>query len=166
MITDSSSHFHVSGNEWQRYPFPMPRQQLPPTQSAPAATRIHWRQAFHPLLYFPSNHPKRNNISIKLHSYGDSSFCISSVREHNLSVTESYAMKALNAASLTPLSVLCERRAETRKSLSLPTVSPLKFSHSDSLSASRSAAQECLSRTLHGGVVLLSSVLSTGLARA
>ncbi|KAI9399933.1 hypothetical protein POPTR_002G169100v4 [Populus trichocarpa] len=75
-------------------------------------------------------------------------------------------MKALNAASLTPLSVLCERRAETRKSLSLPTVSPLKLSHSDSLSASRSAAQECLSRTLHGGVVLLSSVLSTGLARA
>ncbi|KAH8516927.1 hypothetical protein H0E87_005040 [Populus deltoides] len=75
-------------------------------------------------------------------------------------------MKALNAASLTPLSVLCERRAETRKSLSLPTVSPLKFSHSDSLSASRSAAQECLSRTLHGGVVLLSSVPSTGLARA
>ncbi|KAG6786852.1 hypothetical protein POTOM_008469 [Populus tomentosa] len=89
-----------------------------------------------------------------------------SVREHNLSVTESYAMKALNAASLTPLSVLCERRAETRKSSSLPTVSPIKFSHSDSLSASRSAAQECLSRTLHGGVVLLSSVLSTGLARA
>ncbi|KAI5598795.1 hypothetical protein BDE02_02G155900 [Populus trichocarpa] len=75
-------------------------------------------------------------------------------------------MKALNAASLTPLSVLCERRAETRKSLSLPTVSPLKFSHPDSLSASRSAAQECLSRTLHGGVVLLSSVPSTGLARA
>ncbi|KAJ6940492.1 hydroxyproline-rich glycoprotein family protein [Populus alba x Populus x berolinensis] len=75
-------------------------------------------------------------------------------------------MKALNAASLTPLSVLCERRAETRKSLSLPAVSPLKFSHSDSLSASRLAAQECLSRTLHGGVVLLSSVLSTGLARA
>uniref|UniRef100_A0A6M2ESB5 Rhodanese domain-containing protein n=1 Tax=Populus davidiana TaxID=266767 RepID=A0A6M2ESB5_9ROSI len=75
-------------------------------------------------------------------------------------------MKALNAASLTPLSVLCERRAETRKSLSFPTVSPLKISHSDSLSASRSAAQECLSRTLHGGIVLLSSVLSTGLARA
>ncbi|KAG5251716.1 rhodanese domain-containing protein [Salix suchowensis] len=75
-------------------------------------------------------------------------------------------MKALNAASLTPLSVLCERRAELRKTLSLPTVSPLKFSHHESLSATRSAAQEGLLRTLRGGVVLLSSVLGTGLARA
>ncbi|KAJ6686458.1 RHODANESE-LIKE DOMAIN-CONTAINING PROTEIN 4 CHLOROPLASTIC [Salix purpurea] len=75
-------------------------------------------------------------------------------------------MKALNAASLTPLSVLCERRAEIRKTSSLPTVSPLKFSHYESLSASRSAAQEGLLRTLRGGVVLLSSVLGTGIARA
>ncbi|KAJ6729575.1 RHODANESE-LIKE DOMAIN-CONTAINING PROTEIN 4 CHLOROPLASTIC [Salix viminalis] len=75
-------------------------------------------------------------------------------------------MKALNAASLTPLSVLCERRAEIRKTSSLPTVSPLRFSHHESLSASRSAAQEGLLRTLRGGVVLLSSVLGTGLARA
>uniref|UniRef100_A0A6N2MZG1 Rhodanese domain-containing protein n=1 Tax=Salix viminalis TaxID=40686 RepID=A0A6N2MZG1_SALVM len=75
-------------------------------------------------------------------------------------------MKALNAASLTPLSVLCERRAEIRKTSSFPTVSPLRFSHHESLSASRSAAQEGLLRTLRGGVVLLSSVLGTGLARA
>ncbi|KAJ6344016.1 hypothetical protein OIU76_005699 [Salix suchowensis] len=75
-------------------------------------------------------------------------------------------MEAFNAASLTPLSVLCERRSEPRKSLPLPTVSPLKISHSASTRTSWSATQECLSRTLHGGIVLLSSVLSTGLARA
>ncbi|KAJ6390618.1 hypothetical protein OIU77_024767 [Salix suchowensis] len=151
---------HVSGNEWQRHPFPMPRQQLPPLkahQQQPAFTED---KAFHPIIL------KKNNICIKLHSYGGSSFCVSSVREHNFSVTKNYAMKALNAASLTPLSVLCERRAELRKTLSLPTVSPLKFSHHESLSATRSAAQEGLLRTLRGGVVLLSSVLGTGLARA
>jgi chitinase domain-containing protein 1 len=75
-------------------------------------------------------------------------------------------MEAFNAASSTPLSVLCERRSESRKSLSLPTVSPLKISHSFSTSTSRSTTQECLSRTLHGGIVLLSSVLGNGLARA
>nr|AZQ19291.1 hydroxyproline-rich glycoprotein [Populus tomentosa] len=75
-------------------------------------------------------------------------------------------MESFNAGSWTPLSVLCERRSEPRKSLSLPTVSPLKISHSFSTSTSRSTTQECLSRTLHGGIVLLSSVLSNGLARA
>ncbi|CAK7348748.1 unnamed protein product [Dovyalis caffra] len=83
-----------------------------------------------------------------------------------LFVTKNYDMGTLNAASLTPLSVLCERRAEPRKSLSLPTVSPLKISNSTSINASRSTTQQCLSRTLHSGIVLLSSVLSTGLARA
>ncbi|KAH8488797.1 hypothetical protein H0E87_024433 [Populus deltoides] len=75
-------------------------------------------------------------------------------------------MEAFNAASSTPLSVLCERRSESRKSLSLPIASPLKISHSFSTSTSRSTTQECLSRTLHGGIVLLSSVLGNGLARA
>ncbi|KAG6748200.1 hypothetical protein POTOM_048107 [Populus tomentosa] len=75
-------------------------------------------------------------------------------------------MEAFNAGSSTPLSVLCERRSEPRKSLSLSTLSPLKISHSFSTSTSRSTTQECLSRTLHGGTVLLSSVLSNGLARA
>uniref|UniRef100_A0A6N2KL94 Chitinase domain-containing protein 1 n=1 Tax=Salix viminalis TaxID=40686 RepID=A0A6N2KL94_SALVM len=130
------------------------------------ATCIERRQGFSSSAYLSSNHRKRNNICIKLYSHGDSSSCISSVRDHNLSETKNYAMEAFNAASLTPLSVLCERRSEPRKSLSLPTVSPLKISHSASTRTSRSATQEYLSRTLHGGIVLLSSVLSTGLARA
>ncbi|KDP28507.1 hypothetical protein JCGZ_14278 [Jatropha curcas] len=75
-------------------------------------------------------------------------------------------MEALNAANLTPISVLCEKRAEPRKFLCLPTTSPLKFSSSASISTNPPTIQECLSRTFHGSLVLLSSVLSTGLAKA
>uniref|UniRef100_A0A6N2NF83 Uncharacterized protein n=1 Tax=Salix viminalis TaxID=40686 RepID=A0A6N2NF83_SALVM len=41
---------HVSGNEWQRHPFAMPRQQLPPLkahQQQPAFTED---KAFHPII--------------------------------------------------------------------------------------------------------------------
>ncbi|OMO64309.1 hypothetical protein CCACVL1_21861 [Corchorus capsularis] len=69
-------------------------------------------------------------------------------------------MEALNAASLTPLSVLCERRTESRK------VSPLKLPNSAALNKTPSNLQESLSRSLHGGIVLLSSVVSCGSAKA
>ncbi|XVE73733.1 hypothetical protein DITRI_Ditri11bG0142200 [Diplodiscus trichospermus] len=69
-------------------------------------------------------------------------------------------MQALNAASLTPLSVLCERRTETRKVL------PLKLPNSSAFIKDSPTLQECLSRSLHGGIVLLSSVLPSGFARA
>ncbi|KAJ9188244.1 hypothetical protein P3X46_003616 [Hevea brasiliensis] len=77
-------------------------------------------------------------------------------------------MEALNAAGLTPISVLCEKRTEPGKFLCLPATSSLKFSNSASLSSTphTNTIQECLSRTFHGGLVALSSVLSTGLAKA
>ncbi|XWS76894.1 hypothetical protein CRYUN_Cryun01aG0217100 [Craigia yunnanensis] len=75
-------------------------------------------------------------------------------------------MKALNAASLTPLSVLCERRTETRKVSSLLIASPLKLQNSAAFIKTPPTLQECLSRSLHGGIVLLSSVLPSGFARA
>ncbi|KAJ0112762.1 hypothetical protein Patl1_00582 [Pistacia atlantica] len=68
----------------------------------------------------------------------------------------SYAMEALNAASLTPISVLCERRTEPRKIQSLSTTSLSKLSTS----------RESLTRSVHGGLVLVSAVLGTGLAKA
>lgn len=68
-------------------------------------------------------------------------------------------MEALNAAaSLTPLSVLSETRNEPRKTTLLPISSPLKFS--------KPALRECISRSVNGSLVLLSSVLCTGLAHA
>ncbi|XVF33191.1 hypothetical protein REPUB_Repub17cG0147300 [Reevesia pubescens] len=75
-------------------------------------------------------------------------------------------MKALNAASLTPLSVLCERRTETRKVSSLSTASPLKLPNSSAFINTPPTLQECLSRSLHGGIVLVSSVLPIDFARA
>ncbi|KAF9687904.1 hypothetical protein SADUNF_Sadunf02G0141700 [Salix dunnii] len=60
MITNSSSHFHVSGNEWQRHPFPMPRQQLPPLkahQQQPAFTEdkaFILCFTFHPIILRPT----------------------------------------------------------------------------------------------------------------
>ncbi|XVF22401.1 hypothetical protein REPUB_Repub12eG0169200 [Reevesia pubescens] len=76
-------------------------------------------------------------------------------------------MKALNAASLTPLSVFSERRTETRKVPSLSIASPLKLlPNSSALIKTPLTLQECLSRSLHGGIVLLSSVLPSDFARA
>ncbi|XP_021280122.1 rhodanese-like domain-containing protein 4, chloroplastic [Herrania umbratica] len=75
-------------------------------------------------------------------------------------------MEALNAASLTPLSVLCERRAETRKVSSLSIASPPKLPTSAAFIKTTPTLQECLSRSLHRGVVLLSSVLTSGVAKA
>ncbi|KAG9132555.1 hypothetical protein Leryth_008459 [Lithospermum erythrorhizon] len=69
-------------------------------------------------------------------------------------------MEALNAAGLTPLSVLSDRRKDPRKSVSLPTVSAFKKS-SNSMKF-----DDNVSRNLHGGLVFLSSVFTTGLANA
>ncbi|XP_015888760.1 rhodanese-like domain-containing protein 4, chloroplastic [Ziziphus jujuba] len=74
-------------------------------------------------------------------------------------------MEALNAAGLTPISVLCERKQEPRKFTSFPSISPLKFSNSSGHSTNPPAIQQCLSRR-QGALVLLSSVLSPGLAKA
>ncbi|CAL8123602.1 unnamed protein product [Prunus armeniaca] len=75
-------------------------------------------------------------------------------------------MEALNAASLTPLSVLGDRKKEPRKFPSLPTISLPKFSNSTSLSTTPQASQESSSRSFHGGLLLLSSVFNTGFAKA
>ncbi|XWS46200.1 hypothetical protein CRYUN_Cryun14cG0044300 [Craigia yunnanensis] len=75
-------------------------------------------------------------------------------------------MKALNAASLTPFSVLCERRTDTRKVSSLSIASPLKLPNSSAFVKTPPTLQECLSRSFHGGIVLVSSVLPSGFAKA
>ncbi|XP_022759583.1 rhodanese-like domain-containing protein 4, chloroplastic [Durio zibethinus] len=75
-------------------------------------------------------------------------------------------MNVLNAASSTPLSVLSERRTETRKVSSLSNAPPLKLSNSSAFIKTSPTLQGCLSRSLHGGIVLLSSVLPSGVARA
>uniref|UniRef100_A0A2P2KAD6 Rhodanese-like domain-containing protein 4ic n=2 Tax=Rhizophora mucronata TaxID=61149 RepID=A0A2P2KAD6_RHIMU len=75
-------------------------------------------------------------------------------------------MEAFNAAVLTPISVLCEKRREPKKVLSLPAASPIKFSDSASLSTNGAKIQDCLSKTCNGCMVLLSSVLGAGPAKA
>lgn len=75
-------------------------------------------------------------------------------------------MEALNAACSSPLSVLCDRKKELRKISSLPITSPLKFSNSPTFSPIPSTLKEFLPRSFQGGLVLLSSVLNTGLARS
>lgn len=75
-------------------------------------------------------------------------------------------MGALNLAGLTPLSVLRDRRTEPRKISSLPAVSALKISSSATFNTAPPALQECFTRSFHGGLVLLSSVLGPGAAAA
>ncbi|GLT84744.1 hypothetical protein SLE2022_029590 [Rubroshorea leprosula] len=75
-------------------------------------------------------------------------------------------MEALNATSLTPLSVLCEKRSEPRRISSLPTISASKLSSSATLNRTSPTLQDCLSRSLHGGLALLSSVFAGDFAQA
>ncbi|XP_043715843.1 rhodanese-like domain-containing protein 4, chloroplastic isoform X2 [Telopea speciosissima] len=75
-------------------------------------------------------------------------------------------MEALNASYLTPVSVLSDRRTEPGKILSLPPSSTAKFSKSVNLGCSPSNFSEVLSRNFSGSLVVLSSVFSSGLARA
>lgn len=75
---------------------------------------------------------------------------------------QNYAMEALNAAGLTPISaVLSDRKQEPRK---IPSF--FKFSNSSSFNTNPSALQECFPKKIHGGLVILSSVLNSGLAKA
>ncbi|KAL6126293.1 hypothetical protein ACLB2K_074344 [Fragaria x ananassa] len=73
-------------------------------------------------------------------------------------------MEALNAASLTPISVLGDRKKEPRKFPSLPSISLPKFSSSTSYSTK--ASQEGSYKSFHGGLLLLSSVFNAGFAKA
>ncbi|KAK0581941.1 hypothetical protein LWI29_019815 [Acer saccharum] len=78
-------------------------------------------------------------------------------------------MEALNAAAgLTPLSVLCDIRTEPRKIQSLPTTSLHRLSSSSASFTTYppTALRECLTRSVHGGLMLFSSVLAPGLAKA
>ncbi|XP_019252146.1 PREDICTED: rhodanese-like domain-containing protein 4, chloroplastic isoform X2 [Nicotiana attenuata] len=69
-------------------------------------------------------------------------------------------MEALNAASLTPLSVFSDRRNEPKKI-------PFKnLSNSANFSTNSSNSLDGLSRKVHGGIVVLSSVFTTSLANA
>ncbi|XP_010266472.1 PREDICTED: rhodanese-like domain-containing protein 4, chloroplastic [Nelumbo nucifera] len=79
---------------------------------------------------------------------------------------ENYAMEALNAARLTPVSVLSDRRTEPRKISSLPSTFPLKFSKFANSFVSTTNLPEVLLRSFNGSLMVLSSVLSAGLARA
>ncbi len=75
-------------------------------------------------------------------------------------------MEALNLAGLTPISVLRDRRTEPRKISSLPAASPLKISSSPSFNTTPPALLERFTSNFHGGLVLLSSVLTPGAAGA
>ncbi|KAL5572079.1 hypothetical protein UlMin_021676 [Ulmus minor] len=79
-------------------------------------------------------------------------------------------MEALNAAGLTPISaVLGDRKQEPRKTQSFLPIFPPKFSSSANFNTNPQALQalkECLPRRVHGGLVLLSSILNTGFAKA
>lgn len=65
-------------------------------------------------------------------------------------------MEAINAVRLTPLSVLSDRKNEAKKIPSHPISFPFK----------NLCSVENLSRNVQGGLVLVSSVLNTGLAKA
>ncbi|XP_060964379.1 uncharacterized protein LOC115704303 [Cannabis sativa] len=81
---------------------------------------------------------------------------------HKQALRQNYAMEALNAAGLTPISaVLSDRKQEPRK---IPSF--FKFSNSSSFNTNPSALQECFPKKIHGGLVILSSVLNSGLAKA
>lgn len=69
---------------------------------------------------------------------------------------KNYAMEAINAVRVTPLSVLSDRRNEPKKIPSHPISFPFK----------NLCSVESLSRNVQGGLVLLSSALTTGLAKA
>lgn len=75
-------------------------------------------------------------------------------------------MEALNAATLTPLSVLCDRRKEPRKFSSRPRISASKVSNSSSFSRKKPTIKEYLPSGLREGLLLAASVVSGGIARA
>lgn len=75
-------------------------------------------------------------------------------------------MEALNAAGLTPLSVLSDARKQPRKFSSHPTISACKVSNFSTSTTKKRSFQECLSTGLHGGLILAASVVNSGIAKA
>ncbi|KAK6920020.1 hypothetical protein RJ641_015924 [Dillenia turbinata] len=75
-------------------------------------------------------------------------------------------MEALNAVGLTPISVLSDRRSEPRKTSSLSSNPQLKFINPITSGTTSSNFSEGSSRNFHKGLVLVSSVLSSGVAKA
>lgn len=81
--------------------------------------------------------------------------------------TENYAMEALNAASLSPLAVLSDRKREPRKISSIPSHSSFKSPNSASFSSNLQDPHGFSpSRSFRGSLVLLSSVFNAGVAGA
>ncbi|KAG5100826.1 hypothetical protein JHK82_045878 [Glycine max] len=73
-------------------------------------------------------------------------------------------MEALNAAGLTPLSVLSDAKTTRTKH---PSVSVCKVSNfSTSTNKKQTLLQSCISKTLHGGLILAASVVNGGAATA
>ncbi|XP_049400533.1 rhodanese-like domain-containing protein 4, chloroplastic isoform X1 [Solanum stenotomum] len=72
-------------------------------------------------------------------------------------------MEALNAARLTPVSVFSDRRNEPKK---IPSFQFKNLQNSSNFSTNLSRSVEGISRNVQGGLVLLSSVFTTGLAKA
>ncbi|KAG4938069.1 hypothetical protein JHK86_044210 [Glycine max] len=73
-------------------------------------------------------------------------------------------MEALNAAGLTPLSVLSDTKTTRTKH---PSVSVCKVSNfSTSTNKKQTLLQSCISKTLHGGLILAASVVNGGAATA
>ena len=70
-------------------------------------------------------------------------------------------MEALNVVGLTPISVLSDRRSEPRKFFPISTTSPLKPTNSSNFITNPPNP-----RNIHKGLVLFSSVLNAGFARA
>ncbi|KAA0048903.1 hypothetical protein IC582_012189 [Cucumis melo] len=76
-------------------------------------------------------------------------------------------MEALNAASLSPLAVLSDRKREPKKISPIPSSSSFKLPNFGSLNTNLSVPQGfCLSRSLQGSLLLLSSAFNAGVSGA
>ncbi|XP_031739387.1 rhodanese-like domain-containing protein 4, chloroplastic [Cucumis sativus] len=76
-------------------------------------------------------------------------------------------MEALNAASLSPLAVLSDRKREPKKIFPIPSSSSFKLPNFGSLNTNLSVPQGfCLSKSLQGSLLLLSSVFNAGVSGA
>ncbi|XP_028770455.1 rhodanese-like domain-containing protein 4, chloroplastic [Neltuma alba] len=75
-------------------------------------------------------------------------------------------MEALNAATLTPLSVLCDRRKQPRRFSSLPRISASKVLDSASFPSKKPSPNEYLPAGVRGGLLLAASVINGGIAKA
>ncbi|CAM8911013.1 unnamed protein product [Rhodiola kirilowii] len=78
----------------------------------------------------------------------------------------SCAMEALNAAALTPSSILSITKPKPRKIQPLPTISHLKFSKQSSPISTNHPQSPKFTTNFHGGLVLLSSIFNAKLASA